>query len=61
MAEKFDKTNTYPLLNGLFLLFLGLKLASFIDWSWWAIFMPFIFKAFLVIIISLIEAKGKEK
>lgn len=26
--------------DGLFLLFLGLKLAGSIDWSWWFVFAP---------------------
>ena len=28
--------------NGLFLLFVGLKLTNYIDWSWWLIFSPLI-------------------
>lgn len=56
----------YSFLSNLFLLFLGLKLAQFIDWSWWAIFMPFILKAFLAILDASLDSskyskKDKEK
>jgi hypothetical protein len=33
--------------DGLFLLFLGLKLGGVIDWSWWLVFSPYL--AFVVV------------
>ena len=41
------------LLEGLFLLFLGLKLAGAITWSWWLVFAPLYPAAILYTILLL--------
>lgn len=41
-------------LSLLFLLFLGLKLAGCIDWSWWWIFSPIWMPALLIGIITVV-------
>ena len=44
------------LLNALFVLFLGLKLASFINWNWFLVFLPLI----LVVVIFIFKVALKE-
>ena len=45
------------LLNTLFVLFLGLKLANFINWSWFLVFLPIAFSVMLFVFkIALKEA-----
>lgn len=41
-------------LGALFLLFLGLKLAGAIDWSWWWVFAPLWLPAAIVIVVLVI-------
>ena len=51
----FEITTLYLLLVPLFVLFLGLKLAKFITWSWCWIFSPFWIPAlFVMIVITII-------
>ena len=52
----------------MFLMFLGLKIAGFIDWSWWWVFAPVWVPLLLVVvgigiafIIAVISASPKEK
>ena len=40
-------------------LFTGLKLTGFIDWSWWLVFSPTITQIVLWIILIVIAAKLK--
>lgn len=66
MEEKNSAVSTSTnFLSNLFLLFLGLKLAGFIDWSWWWVFTPIWAPALLVGIITVIAvvatmAKGEK-
>lgn len=39
----------FSFLDGLQLLFIGLKLREDIDWSWWMVFIPFLSVAALTI------------
>lgn len=65
-----DKSVNYSVnfMSLLFLLFLGLKLAGCIDWSWWWIFSPIWVPALLigiitsiVIAVTMIKGNGKGK
>lgn len=47
--------NPIAFFQGIFILFLGLKLAGEIDWSWWAVFSPFAAD----LILHLIKTIGK--
>lgn len=38
--ETNNKTSEMSFLNWLTLLFIGLKLTNFIDWSWWWVLSP---------------------
>ncbi len=40
----------FNFIDGLQLLFIGLKLRGDIDWSWWTVFIPFIVVAAAVIL-----------
>ena len=42
------------LLNLLFVAFLFLKLAGFINWSWWWVFSPLIVEAIIAIVLLVI-------
>lgn len=42
--------NGFSFLDGLQLLFIGLKLREDIDWSWWIVCMPFVAIAALAIL-----------
>jgi hypothetical protein len=45
------------------ILFIGLKLARFIAWSWWwvlsPIWIPFVFVIALIFIIAIFDSKSK--
>lgn len=42
MSDKnVNVTSSFPVIGLLGLLFVGLKLANVIDWSWWFVLMPF--------------------
>ena len=47
-----------PLLSNACLMFVGLKLANFIDWSWWAVFAPLMVG---VVIAVIQESVQREK
>lgn len=50
------------LLSLLTILFVGLKLTGFIDWSWWFVVMPtLLYVAFVLIMISLAAFVGLKK
>lgn len=42
----------------LFVLFLGLKLAEIIDWSWWLVTSPLWFSAIVSVIVYVIVGVG---
>lgn len=46
---KFNQPMTT--IDGLQLLFIGLKLAGKIDWSWWWVMLPTIVEVFLIVIL----------
>lgn len=46
---KFNQPMTA--IDGLQLLFIGLKLAGKIDWSWWWVMSPTIAEVFLIVIL----------
>lgn len=50
--------NNKPLtfLDGLQLLFIGLKLAEVIDWKWWIVFIPLYIELGCVAIIAAVRA-----
>jgi hypothetical protein len=49
--------------TGLTLLFIGLKMAGFIDWSWWLVFTPligmFVIHVFIGIVKAVLEHRSK--
>lgn len=49
------------LLQTLFILFLGLKLASFINWNWFLVFLPLIFAVAIFIFRVVIKEAAKLK
>ncbi len=50
------------LLSLLTILFIGLKLTGFIDWSWWFVVMPTLVYVFIVLgTISVVAAMGVRK
>lgn len=46
----------FSFIDGLQLLFIGLKLREDIDWSWWMVFIPFFAAAALAIFIAVTNA-----
>ena len=47
------------LLSLLTILFVGLKLTGFIDWSWWLVVSPTLFHVFVVVgTIAVVAAMG---
>jgi len=42
-------------------LFIGLKLTDFIDWSWWFVMMPLWALPIVIIVLSLIAAFAEKK
>ena len=49
---KEDKVYGLTFLDGLTLVFIGLKLAKVIDWSWWWVFSPMWIPIVLILIIA---------
>ena len=47
--------------NALTLLFIGLKLANYIDWSWWLVLSPSILSFALLLVVSTLEAIEDER
>lgn len=40
--------------DGLELLFIGLKLAGKIDWSWWIVFLPYMVQFCIIVILAIV-------
>lgn len=38
------------------LLFIGLKLAGFVDWSWWLVLMPLYLPAAILLLVIVVAA-----
>lgn len=63
MSTNNSSTNSGGIgfLGLLTVLFIGLKLTNYIDWSWWWVLAPlwggFVLVIFLVILFAIIEAK----
>lgn len=55
--------NNKPLtfLDGLQLLFIGLKLAEVIDWKWWIVFIPLYIELGCVAIIVAVRARKERR
>lgn len=51
--------NAFSLLDGLFLLFLGLKLGTVIDWSWWWVFAPLWVPYTLSLLVAFLTGAAK--
>ena len=47
-------------IDALLLLFIGLKLTDYIDWSWWLVFSPLMF-TFTIYGIGLLLVNGQNK
>lgn len=47
--------------NALTLLFIGLKLANYIDWSWWLVLSPSILSFVLLLVVSTLEAVEEDR
>jgi len=54
MSEKYDSSIGF--LGFLQLIFIGFKIANFIDWSWFWVFSPFIFMALCLVIVIIFVA-----
>lgn len=49
-----SKSSGIGFVGGLQLLFIGLKLTGFIDWSWYVVLSPLIVEAVLIIILLIL-------
>lgn len=47
-----DRGASFGIVDGLLLLFIGLKLAGFIDWSWWWVLSPYWIYFLLIILFG---------
>ncbi len=47
------------LLDLLFVMFIGLKLAHVIDWSWWLVASPFLAQFLLLVLIEIVRRGSK--
>lgn len=45
----------FNFVDGLQLLFIGLKLSGNIDWSWWLVFAPVITVLSLTVIVTIVK------
>ncbi|NWF45419.1 hypothetical protein F3K02_09185 [Hydrogenophaga sp. D2P1] len=60
MSTNSSSSSGVSFLSLLGLLFIGLKLTGFIDWSWWWVLAPFYVGLFLVIaVIAFVIAINK--
>lgn len=50
-----------PFLAALALLFIGLKLAHVITWSWWIVLMPIYVPCVIVVVIGVLMIMGIRK
>jgi len=48
-------------LSVLAVLFVGLKLTDFIDWSWWFVLMPLYVVPIFIVVLSVIASIPKKK
>ena len=46
--------------DALLILFIGLKLTGYIDWSWWLVFSPLMFTSVLCAIVLCIKVRNKQ-
>lgn len=46
--------------DALLILFIGLKLTGYIDWSWWLVFSPLIFTFVLCTVVVCIKVRNKQ-
>lgn len=53
MASSNSGVSNFGISDGLFLVFLHLKLSGAIDWSWWLVILPLIVAGVLAIIMAL--------
>jgi hypothetical protein len=57
MSEKTPPSNGIGFVGLLTILFIGLKLTGFIDWSWWWVISPlWIAALFVVLLVGLVVA-----
>lgn len=49
-----SKSSGIGFVGGLQLLFIGLKLTGFIDWSWYVVLSPLIVEAVLIIVLLIL-------
>lgn len=57
MSKTSEISSGIDFLGMLFILFLGLKLANVIDWSWWWVFAPLwgpVAIAFAIVVVGLL-------
>lgn len=54
MFENKKYNNSITFLDGLTLLFVGLKLTGYINWSWWWVLSPLWIPVCIVIIVVLL-------
>ena len=54
MSEKSSSSTGISTLGLLGVLFVGLKLAKVIDWSWWYVTMPFWIGAAILIVVFIV-------
>lgn len=52
--RKIEIGKPMNVIDGLELLFIGLKLAGKIDWSWWKVFLPYIIQFCGIVIVSIV-------
>lgn len=56
MSEKSSSSGGMSFIEGLQLLFIGLKLANVINWSWWWVFSPTWIGIIILLICAIIVA-----
>lgn len=56
MSKEYTQCGGIGLLGALGLMFVGLKLTGYIDWSWWWVTLPFWGLAAIVLIVFAIAA-----
>lgn len=58
MSKKNKKAHGLKFYQGLALLFIGLKLTSHIDWSWWWVLSPLWITIIILYIKEVVEKNG---
>lgn len=51
------KKSDFSFIDGLQLLFIGLKLSGHIDWSWWLVLSPVIAVLSLMVILTIVKGE----